>query len=500
MPASVPAALDHVTDAQVREVLHRAGSKSAAARELGVTRNALAWRLAQMATATGDAILPTQTAVITAAQNNSQIHPVFWAGIRAVVEDLGADLHVIPFRYRNPSAMNSNEPIWFDDMAIGSFLTETRDIGPVQVVGDMKIQATAVNPVAGLQTMTHGRPTIIGHSQIQLESVARPQDHPPVWLHSTGAATLPNFSQDTRQGRLAEHFHSLGAVVVQCVGQTWWMWQVIANSQGHFTFHETTYKGARRSKAAPMEALALGDSHVAQMDQSVHEATFGARGIVEVLKPRRGYLHDVFDGLSISHHDAKDPLKTFWKQRDGVTCARDELILTAKFVQQAAKRFDELYIVPSNHNEWIDRFLNAPKPAQNEEIWFELNGLLRKDANRNKSAFQVWCEANAKGIDNVVFLPRGESHLVQGVDYGSHGDEGLNGGRATARSLSRVALKGTQGHRHAPSIEKGLSTAGMSSDLMDYVRGLTNCDQSHVGQYTTGKRTQLPIRRGKWRP
>lgn len=492
---------DDFSDDDIRAAIIKAGSKSGAARALGISRHALLWRLTKMPDGQaidGSSDAPSY-AIVTACQNNSAVNLKFLEGLRQLAGDLQADLHVIPFRYKNPSAIG-NDPVWFDDSIIPHICQKTLHVGLVQIAGDLKVQATTANPCAGLQTMTHGAPLIVGHSQMQLESVPRSQDQPPVWLHSTGAISQPNFSNDTRLGRLAAHNHVYGALVIQVVRNAWWIWQLSATDAGTFIFHEFEYSGKNKRKAGRMEALAVGDSHVAQRDRLVHAATFGQGGIVRTLEPVKGFVHDVFDGLAISHHDAKDPFRTFWKAADGVTCALDELVACAEYLKEVSVLFDELFVVSSNHNDWLERWLKDGRPTpENESLWFDLNAVMRKERNRDKGAFQVWCENHMKDLGNISFLPRGESYLVRDVDYGSHGDEGVNGGRATAKSLARVARKATQGHSHTPTIEKGLWRAGMSTDFMDYMRGLTTVDQSHVGQYAHGKRTQFPIRQGRWR-
>src|SRR5690606_12525113 len=127
--------------------------------------------------------------IVTWEQNKSRIHQNLWKNILAYKDFLGAELSVILGRYKNPTSV-------FSDVEHDSWSEQTRpywdanrhDIHPfVTLLGDVKIQPTAANPLTGLESISGETTTIVGHPKMWLKTVPVLEGHPKKILVSTGA-------------------------------------------------------------------------------------------------------------------------------------------------------------------------------------------------------------------------------------------------------------------------------------------------------------------------
>lgn len=114
------------------------------------------------------------------------------------------------------------------------------------VLGDIKTQPTAVNPLSGFETITGSCSAIIGHPKLDLTTIATLQRKLPKILTTTGACTKADYS-DTKAGVKGAHHHIYGAFVVEIDGDVFHMRQINAVENGSFIDleHEYTAKGCK---------------------------------------------------------------------------------------------------------------------------------------------------------------------------------------------------------------------------------------------------------------
>src|ERR1700723_2020416 len=180
--------------------------------------------------------LDSKIFVVTSAQNATPVHKEFWAALLQYCEFRGAELMVIPIRYKNPTSRweqsQANEESW---MVPNEYLWNVRKNlnKNIVVLGDIKVQPTATSPVTGFEGITHGESAILGHTKLQLKVVATPQGKYPKILTTTGACTVKNYT-DTRAGKLGEFHHTLGAAVVEIDGPRFHLRQINASKNGSF--------------------------------------------------------------------------------------------------------------------------------------------------------------------------------------------------------------------------------------------------------------------------
>ena len=164
--------------------------------------------------------------VITAAQNATPVHEGFLSALRSYCNHNNAELIVIPIRYKNPSSVwtnsQANAETWAPELAPYLY-NQRKKLNPnLVLLGDIKTVATAVSPLTGFEGITHGESGILGHTKLQLKTVPSPQNSLPKILTTTGAVTLPNYT-DSKAGKLGAFHHSFAACAVDIKGKTFHM-------------------------------------------------------------------------------------------------------------------------------------------------------------------------------------------------------------------------------------------------------------------------------------
>ena len=219
-------------------------------------------------------------------------------------------------------------------------------------------------------------------------------------------------------------------------------------------------------------------------------------GLLNKLKPNHTVVHDLFNGHSISHHDLKNPVKQFQKEKNGTNSLKKELDEMLAWIEKM-KQFN-LVIVRSNHDDFVDRWiLNSD---------WKLN--IKNSMEYMKYAKVLLEEKAPKGIipyiinsryPEVKTLGRDESFKVNRWELGVHGDVGQNGSRGSLLQFRRLNTKVIVGHYHSPERKDGALSVGTSTRLrLDYNIGASNWLHSHVIIHTDGKCQHINFIKGKY--
>jgi len=467
--------------------------------------------------------LDSKIFVVTAAQNATPLHASFWASLLQYCKFRGAELMVIPIRYKNPTsrwtASQANEEWWLEPPAapgdprpLQRYLWNVRkELNKnISVLGDIKIQPTAVSPLTGFEGITHGESGIFGHTKLQLKVVATPQGRYPKILVTTGACTVKNYT-DTRAGKLGEFHHTLGAAVVEVDGPRFHLRQINAAKDGSFYDLDYLYDGSKRkpTKYSGAPALVMGDTHVEGIDPEVEAATFG--DMVPFFQPKRLFWHDLEDGGSVSHWAAKNPFVSAARHYSKAGSAEEEFYRALQFVTDRTLAGVTSYIVASNHNDWLHRWVLERDwktlSPRDRGFYLYVAGRLYKESTQRTgdeaermNAFITLAKEALARYPNVKVLDYEESCLVEGIECGMHGHYGPNGSRGSARNMRRIGVKSIIGHSHTPAIEEGCYQVGTSTRLSrGYTHGPSSWLNTHCLIYPNGKRTLINIIAGKWR-
>lgn len=449
--------------------------------------------------------------IITAAQNATPVHPVWWAVLTKAAELTGAELLVIPLRYKNPTSLwtgsQQNAEHWAAE--VRPYLWNVRRAlnDNLTVLGDIKTQPTKVDPLSGFDAISMASSGIYGHTKVHLRSIPTPSNRMAKILTTTGACTVPNFT-DSGAGKIGDFHHSLAAVMVELDGKRFHLRQMGFDAlSGTCTDLDTRYSATGKEPAPAPLALVMGDTHVDYICPMVEKATFGPGGMVDQLKPQRLIWHDLLDGYSCNPHHVGNPFNRVAKRSKGADDVRAEVDRAIEFVRERTPRGVKSFIISSNHNDFLHRWVKSndwKTDPVNAEFYLEtalamVRGTrLTEKGTEYPDPFKHWFDRAR--IPNASVLDVDESLILADVALNMHGDRGPNGARGSIRNLRRIGVKSIIGHSHVPGIDEGCTQSGTSTRLrLEYNHGASGWLNAHVVLHADGKRQLLIMVDGRYR-
>jgi hypothetical protein len=442
--------------------------------------------------------------IITWAQNNTPVHSAFFKNIESYAKYINADIHVIAGRYKNPTSLSDEkkEDYWVDEIA--PYLDANRqDIHKyLSLMSDVKIHPTATNPMSGLQGMSGINSCIFGSPKVQLEMIPVLEGNKPKMMLTTGAVTEINYT-DSKSGKKGEFHHTLGFAIVEIKdGETFFVRQVTAHDKtGSFSDLYYKVEDGEVKKLNELSAIILGDIHYGQHDESVLNKTLQ---LMDKLSPEHVILHDVFDGNSISHHEMKDPFMQYAKEIDNSNSVEKEINLMLDGLEKF-KKFKNVVIVRSNHDDFLDRWLKnedwkKQPTSKNSLAYMEYSTILLKQYAKDKASIKgVIPELINNKFPKFITLSRNASYKVKNWELGQHGDIGSNGSRGSLLQFRKLNTKIVVGHYHSPGRKDGALAVGTSTKLrVGYNNGASTWLQSHVIIHKDGKAQHINFINGEY--
>ncbi len=451
-----------------------------------------------------------QRYLVTAAQNATPVRKNFWKAFEVCAKWYGAERVVLPGRYKNPTSIFSKnmqaDEWWAEEVTNFLYNGWKRLNENLLILGGVKVQWAAMDALAGLDGLTKARSGIVAHGSRAMRSIATPQHKYPKVMYTTGACTEPNYT-DTKRGKVGEFNHCIGGLIVEIDGDTFHIRELNATADGRFIDLDMEFMPEGVLPAKPALSVTTGDTHRRWVKPEVVRATFTAKdSLVNVVKPRYLFWHDLIDGHARNHHHVKDWILKYGKWKTRKECVRTEIEEGVAFANKHTPAGCTSYVVPSNHNDVVGRWLRETDPRDdpvNAEFWLEIASAAIKNVKATSGGieyedpFIAYAKKSANA--NVKFLRRGESFVLSHVEYGFHGDIGPNGARGTTKNLSKLGVKVTKGHSHAAEIVGGCYSVGKSTGMLEYERGgPSNHTNAHVVQYANGKRTIVIIINGRY--
>ena len=454
--------------------------------------------------------------LLTAAQDDTDVHLRFWSNLQAYARHIGAEVVVGGFTY-NHALYTDHETrtAQFAREVMPCLRFDPMECGPVLFCAEMNTLPTAVRPLSGLTTYAQGRTAVFPHAKLAFESVpAMPGKFVPSVM-TTGACTVANYVKK-KAGLKAEFHHVLGATVVEVddTGAAWCR-QISATSDGAFQDLDTIVRGGRISSGNRVKAVTFGDIHIPSLAPDVFGALWGRDGgsLVEALRPEYQFIHDLMSFEMASRHVDGDPIHRARMAAAGHCGIRWQVQEGAKFLRAIERDTCRTVMIESNHDDrlmqWARKDVDRMDTG-NAEYWHECNLALLRAIREGDEAFNLcrWALKNedARALEGIDFVPMGGSFVIcqdsGGIECGMHGHQGPNGSRGTAVGLAKMGTRLTIADKHSPQILDGVYIAGMSGDLdQGYNNSPSSWQRSHVVTYANGKRTlitQTPDAR--WRP
>ena len=215
-------------------------------------------------------------------------------------------------------------------------------------------------------------------------------------------------------------------------------------------------------------------------------------------------MHDYFDGHSVSHHIGREPItQGLFQQLDlGHTSLEAELKQCYDELLVLSDMTDEVYVVMSNHHEFLWRYLNEGryvKDLENSRFAFKLASYMaERDLN---DPVEHGIRMFGKLPKNIKFLKRNDSLKVRGIELAAHGDKGVGFGYGSMKSKEEDYGKSVTGHGHTAQTWRWTWMVGCQLYLDEhYMRGGPSAWSNSNGIiYVSGAFQHLMIEDGEYR-
>lgn len=464
--------------------------------------------------------------ILTSIQNNTHLHPGF-NNLLAYVDWLdnlpraSCELMIGTYSYqlaaygakavKRGKAKKADEELWYAPEAEQYIVDSSVELAPGLVwCGEQNILPTTRHPLTAFEDYNGRSSNIVPHAKIALESVASMADEATKFNYSTGTVTQLNYIQK-RAGILAEQKHTYGATLVEVDATgSWWVRQIhIDEDDAIMDVGPTGYTGVyvqagKVHVKRVVESIYWGDVHAAEMELWVRDLAWGRGGMLDWTMAKYQFMGDVLSMRSRGHHEIDNFHVSYQKHMAGEESVKDEVQLTADFLNEAYRGWCETVVVQANHDRHLDRWLNEAdfrKDPVNAKYFLELQWEVLDAFDRGDKDFSImeWALNQAGAQDDVRFLRTDESFIVAGVENGLHGDLGMNGSRGSTRGLTKLGRPINKGHDHSAAIRDGVYSAGACSLSFAFMVGPNSHSVSHIATYENGKRTIITMFGGKWR-
>lgn len=443
-----------------------------------------------------------QRFLISWAQSETPVHKKFLKNMEVYAKEIDAQILICAGRYKNPTSLSSSAAIkdkeknvknTWDNLVLPYLDANRHNLHKyLQLLSDVKVQPTASTPLSGMNSMTGLESCIIGHPRVQLLSLPVSDNYPHKLILTTGACTITNYT-DTAVGKKGEFHHQLGFVIVEIDNEDFHVRQIVADKNGNF--YDLIFEvkdGVVSSCCSSIPAIIFGDIHYNHHNQVALDTSLY---LARKLNAEKVIIHDLCDSAAISHHELRDPFLLLKREEDGSWNLRSELDSIVGWLN--SNKDLNFYVVRSNHDDFIDRWLcNSDwRKSSNKKIYLELANLVAQGMI-TKGVLPYILE---KETENAYGLALDESLNVLGFELGSHGHIGIHGARASATSLKTLPIKTVTGHRHVPERIDGHLCVGTLTKLrVGYNKGFSAWLHSNVVIYPNGKASHIHIINGRF--
>lgn len=433
--------------------------------------------------------------IITTAQYNAGVNKRFLKNMEKYANTQNAEILILPTTGKNVT----EEQILHPDLQQYRIVDKETSINNSLKIKDFGARAQQINPLTGLERFAQGDKSYImpGTKQV-LKYVANSYDSIPKAIMTTGAVTTPNYNLRHRTGRIAQNDHEYGFVVVEKVNSKFFHFrQVTSLKNGNFSDITGNYLNGKHYKSAPVKAMILGDIHPGD-GCPVHKKNSMEQ--LKELKPANLFLHDTFNGKSISHHYEGHNIEKYKVFKEQGLSLEKELKDTLKEIQDYAKAIKgNVYIVASNHDEHLYRYLDEGRfigDKGNDLVASQLYTAALQDYNPLEYGLAMFGDIPK----NVYFIERDTGFKLLGYELGNHGDLGANGGRGSPRSIENANSKSITAHGHSAFKIRNTYRVGTSTKLrLNYNRGYSNWTNTNAVLYDNGTVQLLNTVKKSWR-
>lgn len=409
--------------------------------------------------------------MLTAAQNKTPVNKRVLDSMlayKSFLEKRGNKVEIVvaPTRYRNPTSLKEKSDEWWDNQVKQYLYYNKVNFLDSCFIADLRVNPTATNPLSGLDFYTSGQHAIIPHPRIHFESMPRFMGMKQYSKCTTGYITHKNYSR-SKSGNKGDFHHSYGFTIVEKKNEneTYFPRNVKIQSDGSFCDVIYEVKDNKVNVLKTVPGLVLGDIHEEQISGGKMVSTIDYTKKVKVEKT---ILHDLYDGCSVNPHETKDLYIQRRKVIEGRHLVKPEIESAIEFAKNYAKESSsDVYVVQSNHDDFLDRWVNSFKPKDdfhNSHTYAELLHIQQtEDLSEFGNIFGYLCSK-----EGVKYIKNYESFIINGYQAGHHGEHGVNGSRGSVTQFKNQNEKMIIGHGHCATMIDNVTMVGMSCNIWQY--------------------------------
>lgn len=459
-----------------------------------------------------------QPVIVTSAQNNTAVTPVF-RQLEALADHLGAKLLILPVYY-NKNAFDPHEESEYESFAseVRPYLVEddawlyARDC--IRLAATAAVLPTAKMPINAAATLNAGELfTVVASPKQQFKTLPtlRKDRTPKAW--TTASCTGFNYKRG-RAGIEAETEHVFGGTLftrddsgsvnstnIRQARDGSIMLYVQEIQQYIHIDHRCRVSSCysqdleKLCEVIQPPAVKLGDLHCEMYDPKQWAL---ALDFVSQVKPLFVAVDDILHFSTRSHHNRNDSKHLYATRHERV---ENDLIQVINQLNELAELVP-VYVTESNHNSALDNWLNdtgvkIDYDSHNAKLYHLLKWLVMDtlDGGANdKNALEVALEhADLTKLpqlnDRVTFGRMDVPKIGYVYDFSQHGHKGQNGAAGNPNQLKRWNIPLVTGHTHSPSIVGAVFTTGVTAKLnQGYNRGgASGWDHAHVMEHCNGE-------------
>lgn len=406
--------------------------------------------------------------------------PIVWDFVRAM--ELYSKLHDAEISllwmrgvYKKDTFSN------YDINQIHSYLTTKIQLNENLEACDFELAPAKGLPLGGRITKLGARETsvIVASTKQHMEAIPCSPLKTPHCMWSTGTVSVPKYSE-TEVGALAKQENTLGALIVEIVDRKKFFIRPVQWIDNGFVDLGVKYT-ARGTKTVKTKAMVFGDLHLGEEDP---KALNTAIEQAKYLKAENIILHDLGSFNSISHHlvgkcvsrtQLPEHINTLEKELNYIRTGLKGIVKSFK------KNTPEFYVVRSNHDAFLNKYLESGYFVQ-EPLNAKIGAKLFIEMCDGQNVLEK--ELNT---EHVHFLNKHDTLNIEGVELSMHGHEGASGARGNTGVFFKNINRCIIGHQHKPGIRGGCFVVGTLSKLqLPYMSGLSAWLHANAAVYEGG--------------
>lgn len=386
--------------------------------------------------------------VITAAQNNTEVHLDALVELEKYCIKVGAELVVLPIKYNKRAFSSAVEDSQENFAAEITPYLQCKPflLDDINVYSNCHILPTAKYPVnAGADLNGGERCTIVASPKMQQKELPRGEGQERSTIFTTGAITVPNYLE-SRAGSVAQKSHKIAAL------------HIVDGNVYPIEYDESL------KWEYDFESLVVGDVHSENID---YKMLINTIKLIETHKIKNVVLHDLLDFKSRNGHERNSGKHLFLNQD---SCVKGDLLKVAHILQQFRDICPHVYVVRSNHDDMLDRWLEdfTYRPhldPMNAVTYYGLQykKYLELEAGNEPNMLEIALKHPDLRIKGEInFLKLRDSLLLAGNQVANHGHKGTNGARS---GLQKLNVPMVVGHSHSGQRLDDFVTVGTISTL-----------------------------------